>query len=414
MSFELENVIRGIVGITILTLIGFILSKNKKKISWRLVIWGFSIQFLFAFAILKIGFIHDFFDIISKVFVKTLSFAEQGSVFLFGSTLVYDNSFGAVFAFKILPTIIFFSALTSVLFYFGILQKIIYGCAWLMKKTMKLSGAESLSAIGNIFLGQTESPLLVKPYIKNMTKSELMCLMSGGMSTIAGGVFVAFISFLGGESYEEQIKFAKHLLAASIMSAPAAIVMSKILIPETGKVNNSMEISNESLGVNVLESISKGTVQGIKLAVNVGAMLLVFISLISMINYILGLFSNDLNLQNILGYVMAPFAWIVGVCKTDITLVGQLIGEKTIINEFIAYDSLGKMIKEGQLSERSIIIATYLLCGFANFSSIGIQIGGIGSLAPSRISDLAKLGIYSLIAGTLACFCTATIVGMIL
>ena len=414
MNIDIINLCRGIIGIIILIAIAVILSKKRKNISWKLVFWGFSIQFIFAFAILKIKFIHEFFNIISAVFVTTLSFAEEGSVFLFGETLVHSNSFGATFAFKILPTIIFFSALTSVLFYFGILQKIIYGCAWIMKKTMKLSGAESLSAIGNIFLGQTEAPLLVKPYIKNMTKSELMCLMSGGMATIAGGVFIAFISFLGGDSYHEQIKFAKHLLAASIMSAPAAIVMSKILIPETEKVNNSMKISNESLGTNVLESISKGTIQGIKLAVNVGAMLLVFISLITMLNYILGIFSNDLSLQNILGYIMAPFAWIVGICKSDIILIGQLIGEKTIINEFIAYDSLGHMIKNNQLSERSIIIATYLLCGFANFSSIGIQIGGIGALAPNRISDVAKLGIYSLIAGTLACFCTATIVGMII
>ena len=414
MNIDVINLLRGVLGIIILIAIAFMISKKRKNISWKLVFWGFSIQFIFAFAILKIKFIHEFFNIISTIFVTTLSFAEAGSVFLFGETLVHSNSFGATFAFKILPTIIFFSALTSVLFYFGILQKIIYGCAWIMKKTMKLSGAESLSAIGNIFLGQTEAPLLVKPYIKNMTKSELMCLMSGGMATIAGGVFIAFISFLGGDNYHEQIKFAKHLLAASIMSAPAAIVMSKILIPETDKVNNSMQISNENLGANVLESISKGTIQGIKLAVNVGAMLLVFISLITMINYILGIFSNDLSLQNILGYIMAPFAWIVGVCKSDIILIGQLIGEKTIINEFIAYDSLGHMIKNNQLSERSIIIATYLLCGFANFSSIGIQIGGIGALAPDRISDLAKLGIYSLIAGTLACFCTATIVGMII
>ena len=302
-----------------------------------------------------------------------------------------------------------------------------------MKKLMNLSGSESLAAAGNIFLGQTESPLLIKPYIEKMTMSELLCLMAGGMATIAGGVLAAYIGFLGGSDPAQQLFFAKHLLAASVMSAPAAVVAAKILLPETEQVNKDMSISKEQIGTNALEAISIGTTQGIKLAVNVGAMLLVFIAFIAMANYFLkdflgdftGLNSfiysltngqyNGLTLEFILGYTLAPLSWLMGVCKQDIVLVGQLLGEKTILNEFVAYVSLGELKTSGKFfQEKSVIIATYILCGFANFSSIGIQIGGIGALAPKRTKDLSKLGILALIAGTLASLFTAVIVGMIL
>jgi CNT family concentrative nucleoside transporter len=302
-----------------------------------------------------------------------------------------------------------------------------------MKKTLRLSGSESLAAAGNIFLGQTESPLLIKPYINRMTLSELLCLMSGGMATIAGGVLAAYIGFLGGNDPIQQLFFAKHLLAASVMSAPAAVVAAKIILPETEKTNDDMSISQEKLGTNALEAISIGTTEGLKLAVNVGTMLLVFIAFIAMVNYFLQDFIGEfrginswinsfsdgqydgLTLQFILGYTLAPLTWLMGVCKEDIVLVGQLLGEKTILNEFVAYVSLGELKASGKFfEEKSIIIATYILCGFANFSSIGIQIGGIGALAPSRRSDLSKLGILALVAGTLASLFTAVIVGMLI
>ena len=429
----LNNVLRGFLGLISLIFLAFLFSRDKKNINWSLVIKGLLIQLILAVLILKVPFIQNIFEWISSIFVIVLQFSKQGALFLFGETLVNSNEFGAIFAFQILPTIIFFSALTSLLFYLGILQKIVYFFAYLMKKTLKLSGAESLSAAGNIFLGQTESPLLVKPYIEKMTMSELLCLMSGGMATIAGGVLAAYIGFLGGSDPEQQLYFAKHLLTASVMSAPAAVVLSKILLPETEEVNEDMSISNEKLGCNSFEAISIGTSQGIRLAINVGAMILVFIAFISMINYFLNDFigaNTDLNssinkltngqytgltLEFLLGYILAPITWLMGVCKEDMVLVGQLLGEKTILNEFVAYISLADLKESGKFfEEKSIIISTYILCGFANFLSIGIQIGGIGSLAPSRTGDLSRLGVLALIAGTLASLLTAVIVGTIL
>ena len=428
-----NKIFRGILGLLSLIFLAFIFSKNKRNINWSLVIKGLLIQLFLALMILKVPIVQNVFEWISAIFVTVLQFSKQGALFLFGETLVNSNEFGAIFAFQILPTIIFFSALTSLLFYLGILQKIVYFFALLMKKTLKLSGAESLSAAGNIFLGQTESPLLVKPYIEKMTSSELLCLMSGGMATIAGGVLAAYIGFLGGSDPEQQLFFAKHLLTASVMSAPAAVVLSKILLPETEKINEDMSISNEKLGCNSFEAISIGTSQGIRLAINVGAMILVFIAFISMINYFLNDFIgsktnlnntineltngqyNGLTLEFLLGYILAPITWLMGVCKEDMVLVGQLLGEKTILNEFVAYISLAELKESGKFfQEKSIIISTYILCGFANFLSIGIQIGGIGSLAPGRTSDLSKLGILALIAGTLASLLTAVIVGTIL
>ena len=334
------------------------------------------------------------------------------------------------FAILILPTVIFFSALTSLFYYWGVIPRIVYAFAWFMKKTLRLSGPESVAAAGNIFLGQTESPLLVKPYLNKMTMSEMMCLMSGGMATIAGGVLAAYIGFLGGDDPVQQIMFAKHLLAASVMSAPAAVIAAKILYPETEKFEEKLEINKSDLGSNALEAISKGTTDGLRLAVNVGAMLLVFIGLMSMANYIMFKVGDwtslnvwisentsytELSFNMILGYIGAPIVWLMGVCKEDMFLVGQLLGEKTVLNEFVAYVSLGEMKSAGAfLEEKSIIIATYILCGFANFASIGIQIGGIGALAPKRKGDLARLGFLALIGGTLASLFTAVIVGMLI
>ena len=420
----MEQILRGAIGIGSLVAICYFFSINKTKINWSLVLKGLLIQILFAICILKIAIVENIFQSISDVFLAILDFTKDGSIFLFGETLVNNTSFGAIFAFQILPTIVFFSALTSVLFYLGILQKIVYFFAIMMKKIMNLSGAESLAASGNIFLGQTESPLLVRPYIQKMTQSELLCLMGGGMATIAGGVFIAFTAMLGEE-------YAPHLLAASVMSAPAAIVACKILIPETEKINKDMTIvKGDCLGSNVFDSIAIGTIQGVKLAVNVGAMILVFVAFISLINQLLNLLGdysglnelittqnniyNNLSLEMIFGYLFSPIAWLIGIPFEDILLAGQLLGEKTVANEFIAYESLGTMIQNNQLTEKTTIMATYFLCGFANFLSIGIQIGGIGAIAPSRRIDLSRLGFKALIAGTVASLLTAVIVGILI
>lgn len=432
-DISLWGIARGVLGLTVLVFLAFLMSSRRKRINWPLILKGLIIQIIFALAILKVPFVRKAFDWISEGFVILLGFTTSGSEFLFGGLINNTDSFGYIFAFQVLPTVIFFSALTSLLFYYGILQKIVFGFAWVMKRTMKLSGAESLAAAGNIFLGQTESPLLVKPYIGKMTKSELLCLMSGGMATIAGGVLAAYIGFLGGADEAQQIFFAKHLLAASVMSAPAAVVAAKILVPETKVVSHSMKIEKKKIGSNALEAVANGTTEGLKLAVNVGAMLLVFIALIAMLNYMLeswigGLFGlnewvvsttngqyEGFTMEFILGYILAPITWLMGVADEDIVLVGQLLGEKTILNEFVAYVSLGELMEAGKFtSQKSIVIATYILCGFSNFASIGIQIGGIGSLAPSRKGDLSRLGFKALIAGTLASLFTAVIVGMLI
>ena len=429
-GFSMNSIFRGILGISALLFISFLFSRNKKAIDWTLIVKGLIIQIIFAVLVLKVPFVSSSFEFIGKIFTKIISFTQDGTMFLFRSF-----SSGIIesplmnFVVMILPTVIFFSALTSLFYYWKIIPKIIYGFAWIMKKSMGLSGPESVAAAGNIFLGQTESPLLVKPYLNKMTMSEILCLMSGGMATIAGGVLAAYIGFLGGDNPTQQIMFAKHLLAASVMSAPAAVIAAKILWPEEEKFEERIELSQENIGTNALEAISKGTTDGIKLAVNVGAMLLVFIALISMSNFVLQKIGHwttinsliaentqysELSLNMILGYLGAPLAWLMGVCKEDMFLVGQLLGEKTVLNEFVAYVSLGEMKSVGAFVEyKSIIIATYILCGFANFASIGIQIGGIGALAPSRKRDLSKLGFLALLAGTLASLFTAVIVGMI-
>jgi CNT family concentrative nucleoside transporter len=422
-GFSLESLFRGVLGIFSLLIIAFLFSRDRKGIDWKLVVKGLGIQLLFAILILKVPFVYSMFSFIAKGFTKIIDFTNKGSEFLFGNLMDYSESWGYIFAVQVLPTVIFFSALTSLFYYWRILPRIVYGFAWVMKKTLKLSGPESVAAAGNIFLGQTEAPLLVKPYLDKMTKSEMLCLMSGGMATIAGGVLAAFIGMLGEE-------FAIHLIMASVMSAPAAVVAAKMLLPEEEKFDSTLEVNIEGGISNELEAISQGTTDGLKLAVNVGAMLLVFTALMYMANYILfkiGLWTDingwiaentrysELSFNMILGYIGAPIAWLMGVCKEDMFLVGQLLGEKTVLNEFVGYMSLGEMKNAGLFAEqKSIIIATYILCGFANFASIGIQIGGIGALAPKRRGDLSKLGILALIGGTLASLFTAVIVGMLI
>tara|TARA_B100000795_G_scaffold48235_1_gene31668 strand:- start:10065 stop:11747 length:1683 start_codon:yes stop_codon:yes gene_type:complete len=426
------NIIRGIIGILTLLLIAFIFSRDRKNIDWILVGKGLLLQFVFAIGILKVPFVASIFESVSSGFVKIISFTQAGTNFLFASFITGKIEAPLInFMVQVLPTIIFFSALTSLFYYLGILQRVVFFFAWLMKKFMKLSGSESLAAVGNIFLGQTEAPLLVRPYLGKMTKSEIFCLMSGGMATIAGGVLAAYIGFLGGSDPVQQLLFAKHLLAASVLSAPAAVIAAKIIIPETEDYDQDMKLNKDKIGSNALEAISNGTSDGLRLAVNVGAMLLVFTALIAMGNFI----TNDLignwtglntwiitntnysglTMQFMVGYTFAPIAWLMGVAWEDAVLVGQLLGEKTILNEFYAYKTLGEM-KGAALfvHEKSVIMSTYILCGFANFASIGIQIGGIGALVPNRKGLLSDLGLLALVAGTLASLFTAVIVGMML
>jgi CNT family concentrative nucleoside transporter len=441
MSFSLTNILHGLFGIVVLVILAALMSGNRKRIPWRLVVTGVLIQIVFAVLVFKVPFIRQIFEWMASFFIAVLRFSDAGASFVLGSwpdvTQVSNGitgqvfNVGYIFAFKVLPTVIFFSALTSLLYYLHILQRIVFVIAWVMKRTMRLSGAESLAAAANIFIGQTEAPLVIKPYIAGMTKSEILCLMTGGMATIAGGVLAAFIGFLGGSDPVQQQLFATHLLTASIMSAPAAVVMAKILLPETEEINENMEFSREKLGSNVLEAVANGTTDGLKLAVNVGAMLLVFTAFMAMFNYIMsdliggptGLNNwvkentggryTQLNLQVILGYIFSPISWVIGVPKEDMLIVGQLLGEKTILNEFFAYTSMANLKSSGVLTNpHSIVIVTYALCGFSNFASIGIQIGGISSLAPNQKGVLSKLGIRALIAGTLACLLTASIAGM--
>ena len=435
MDISFVSIFRGIIGITVVILIAFLFSEKKSKIPWKIVGIGLLFQIVLAFLILNpfgVSFLEYFrlgFQLLGKMFVAILDFSKAGADFLFGSFLDTEKH-GFLFAFQVLPTIIFFSALTSLLFYLGVIQKIVYYFALIMTKVLNLSGAESLSVAGNIFLGQTESPLMIKAYLAKMSRSELLLVMTGGMATLAGGVLAAYIAFLGGDDPIERLIFAKHLLAASFMAAPGAVIISKILIPQTKEIDSNVEVSKEKIGSNVLDAISNGTVEGLKLAVNVASMLLVFIAFLAMGNFILlkigsftGLnsliydFSNgqfsELSLQVILGYIFAPLMWLLGVCSEDITIVGRLIGEKLIMTEFIGYISLGDLKSAGSFTqEKSITMATYMLCGFANFASIGIQIGGIGSLAPSKRKLLSELGMKALLAGTLASLLSATIVGM--
>lgn len=425
----IENIIRGIIGIISMVAICYLFSGDKKSVSWRLVLSGIALQLLLAIALIKVPFIRSIFQWIVDFFVLMIGSVEESAKFLFGDLAVAGSPYG--FAFYVLPTIVFFSALSSLLYYLGILQKVVYGFAWVMSKTMRLSGAESLAAAANVFIGQTEAPLVVKPYLESMTKSEIMCLMTGGFATIAGGVFGAYMAMLGGESEASRQIFGMHLLTASIISAPAAIVAAKIIFPETDPdaIDKNIDVPKEEAGSNFLDAISTGTTEGLKLAVNVGAMLLAFMAFIYLSNEVLervGAMTNlnemveqasggtykTLSLQYILGFIFAPIAWLIGIPSQDIVTVGQMLGEKTILNEFVAYFSLQNLIASNVLTEKSIIISTYALCGFANFASIGIQIGGIGGIAPGQRTTLTKFGFKALIGGTVATLMTGAIAGM--
>lgn len=432
-GFSFVAILRGLFGIMVLLGLAFLISSKRKAINWRVVGTGLAVQFIIAIIVLKIPIFQQLIGLMGKIFLKILDFTQEGTSFLLQS-LISDTVESPMinFAFWILPTIIFFSAITSILFYYGIIQKVVYGMAWLLKKALGISGAESLSATANIFLGQTESPLLIKEYLKNMNRSEIMLVMTGGMATIAGGVLAIYIGMLGGTDPESQLLFAKHLITASVMAAPGAVVAAKLLVPQTEAIQSEITISRESIGSNVLDAISNGTQQGIKLLVNVAAMLLVFIALIALLNFVLmkvgdwtclndvimtatGGQYNGLTMQFVLGYALAPLTWAIGVSPEDMTLVGQLFGEKIILNELIAYKSLRDLIViDAFANQKSMIMATYMLCGFANFASIGIQIGGIGALAPNRRVMLSQLGVRAMIGGALASLFSATMVGMIL
>ena len=432
-GFTINSLWRGILGMFTLLFIAFLFSSNRKAINWKTVGIGLFLQLVIAIGVLKIGFIKSIFEFIGKIFVKILDFTQAGSKFLFEGLVVDMDTFGFIFAFQVLPTIIFFSALTSVLFYLGIIQKVVRIMGLILSKAMAISGAESLSVAGNIFLGQTEAPLLIKAYLEKMNKSEMLLVMIGGMATVAGAVLAAYIGFLGGDDPLLRLVFAKHLLAASVMAAPGAIVVSKILCPQTEEINTEVKISSEKIGSNLLDAIANGTTEGLRLAVNVGAMLLVFVAFIAMFNGILGKAGewttlNDwiaanssytaLSLESVLGTIFAPLMWIIGVAREDMMMMGQLLGIKLAASEFVGYIQLAELKDVTNAThlkyEKSIIMATYMLCGFANFASIGIQIGGIGSLAPGQRKILSKFGMKALLGGTIASLISAAIAGMII
>ncbi|GAB4329012.1 MAG: nucleoside transporter [Calditrichia bacterium] len=427
----------GILGLTCLILVAFLFSNNRKAVDWRLVGMGIGLQLVFAIFVLLVPGGEKVFEALSRFFVTIINFTFDGARFVFGSLSsqtdfdkvfppeMQGKGFGFVFAFQVLPTIIFFSSLMSVLYHLGIMQKIVQAMAWVMAKVLRVSGAESLSVAANVFIGQTEAPLVVRPYVSSMTQSELLTLMVGGMATIAGGVLAAYVGILGGTDPALQVFYAKHLLSASIMAAPATIVIAKILYPETeeSKTKGDVRLKVERTSTNVIDAAATGAADGLKLALNVAAMLLAFIALIAMFNYILegigsltgleALVGRPINLNLILGYLLSPLAWIIGVPWHDAVTVGSLIGVKVVVNEFVAYVNLGDLIHTGAIGEKARIISTYALCGFANFSSIAIQIGGIGGIAPNRRGDLAKFGLKAVLGGSLATFMTATIAGVL-
>jgi CNT family concentrative nucleoside transporter len=432
-GFSLESLTRGAIGMLTLVAIAYAFSANRKAISWKVVGIGLGMQLILAIGVLYVPFVGAIFDAVGKFFILIMDFTKEGTNFLFRSFGSGEIESPLVnFAVMILPTIVFFSALTSVLFYLGIIQKIVKGLAWLLTKAMRISGAESLSVAGNIFLGQTESPLMIKKYLEAMNKSEILLVMVGGMATVAGGVLAAYVGFLGGEDEAMRQFYAKHLLAASVMAAPGAIVVAKMLFPQTEEINSNIDISHDSVGSNVLDALTNGTTEGLKLALNVGAMLLVFFAFLAMINYGLQAIGgwiglNDiiasntrydgLSLQFLLGYLFAPLMWLIGVAVEDITLLGQLLGVKIIASEFVGYESLANMKNTASefhlMYDKSILMATYMLCGFANFASIGIQVGGIGSLAPGQRKVLSAFGMKALLGGTLASLFSATMAGML-
>lgn len=431
-GFSLTSLWRGVLGMVSLLLIAFLYSKNRKAINWKTVGIGLAVQLVIAFGVIKVPFVQRIFEFVGSLFTNILDFTAQGSQFLFGD-LMNIESFGFIFVFQVLPTIIFFSALTSLLFYLGIIQVIVKGMALFLTKVLQISGAESLSVAGNIFLGQTEAPLMIKAYLERMNRSEVLLVMIGGMATVAGGVLAAYIGFLGGDDPVLRLYYAKHLLAASVMAAPGAIVVSKMLYPQTEEINTDVKVSQDKIGSNILDAIANGTTEGLKLAANVAAMLLVFVAIIAMLNGILGWFGEitsfnswmveytpyeKFSLESILGTIFAPLMWLIGVPSEDVMLMGQLLGIKLAASEFVGYIQLAdlKDVTSGThfTYNKSVIMATYMLCGFANFASIGIQIGGIGSLAPGQRKTLSEFGIRALVGGSIASLLSATIAGMII
>ncbi|MGE5355923.1 MAG: NupC/NupG family nucleoside CNT transporter [Deltaproteobacteria bacterium] len=431
-GFGVESLWKGVLGMITLLLIGYIFSANRKSINWKTVGSGLSAQIVLAIGVMKVPAIRIVFEYVGQIFISILDFTKAGSTFLFGGLMNVETT-GFVFVFQILPTIIFFSALTSLLFYLGVIQVIVRGMAWILTKMLKVSGPESLSVAGNIFLGQTEAPLMIKAYLEKMTKSEILLVMIGGMATLAGGVLAAYIGFLGGEDPALRLVYAKHLLAASVMAAPGAIVVSKMLFPQTELIDTKIKVDVEHIGSNMLDAIANGTTEGLKLAANVAAMLLVFLAFIALINGVLGWVGDVTNfndwlaantiyekfsLEAILGTIFAPLMWLIGIGTKDIMLMGQLLGIKLAASEFVGYIQLTELKNTANavhLSyEKSVIMATYMLCGFANFASIGIQIGGIGSLAPGQRKTLSEFGLRAVLGGTLASLLSATIAGMII
>ncbi len=439
MDFTI-GLLRGLLGLAAILGIALVISRNRRAINWRTVAAGLGLQILLAVLILKgdemgavfspFGWPKAFFSWVSSFFVLVLQFTTAGAQFIFGDLALspgLDGSLGNFFAFQVLPTIIFFSALMSILYHAGVMQRVVQGMAWLVSRVLGTSGAESLSVTANIFVGQTEAPLVVRPYLKGMTQSELMAVMVGGMATIAGGVMAAYIQMLGDSFAQAQglaldaarLAFAEQLLGASLMAAPAALLLAKIMIPETQEPETAgtVKVEVEARSQNVIDAAAIGAADGLKLALNVGAMLIAFIALIAMGNYIVdwvaGFFGYDLTLEQIFGWTLAPLAWVIGVPWADAVQFGSLIGTKVVLNEFVAYLGLAENIAAGTLSPKAITMATFALCGFANFSSIAIQIGGIGPLAPSRTSELAQLGLRAVLAGTLANMMTATIAGVL-
>jgi len=409
-------------GLAVLISIAWMVSMQRSVIDWKLVASGIALQVAFAIIVILVPGGREFFNVLSTVFVKVISFAMDGSAFVFGD-LARAESFGFVFAFQVLPTIIFFAALMGVLYHLGIMQKVVQGMAWVMQKILNVSGSESLSVAANVFVGQTEAPLVVRPYIARMTESELFTMMVAGMATIAGAVLAAYIAMLGGTDEVQQLFYARHLLAASVMAAPATIVIAKILRPEVGEslTKGTVTLHVEKTAGNAIEAAANGASDGVRLALNVGGMLMAFLGLIAMINWPLGwiggitglegIIGQPLSLSVILGYLLSPLAWVIGVPWGDSIAVGALIGEKVIANEFVAFSHLNEI--KDTLSPHAVLISTYALCGFANFSSIAIQIAGIGGLAPERRGDIARLGLRAVLGGTLATMMTATIAGVL-
>ena len=411
-----------------LLMVCFIFSNNRRAINWKLVLIGIVAQVSFALGVLRVNFIQIFFSRLSKIFVDVINVGHRGAEFMFNKLADPLGEWGYIFAVQVLPIIIFFSALSAMFYYLGILQKVVHVFAWMLKK-LGISGPESVSTAANIFLGQTEAPLMIRPFLDRMNKSEMLCIMVGGMANTAGSVLAAYVGFLGGSDPTQQQYFALHMLSQSIMSAPAAIVVSKMLFPQTEPVIRELTVPKEKIGDNFLDAISLGTTDGLKLAANVAAMLIVFTAIMYLCNWVLGSVGhwfniNDdiaamtngrfdsLSLQLILGYIFSPVAWLIGINTKDMVQVGQLLGEKTILNEFVAYYSFGQMKNAGIISDpKSILITTYALCGFANFASIGIQIGGISQLAPNQRKNLTELGLKALLGGTIACLMCGCIAG---